>query len=61
VEVDAGKTAEADLAMIPGAIIGGRIFDEKGQFLSNAVVQAFRSVPIGTVSAVAPVHDSKGG
>jgi Carboxypeptidase regulatory-like domain len=41
VEVDAGKTAEADLAMIPGAIVGGRIFDEKGQLMSNAVVQAF--------------------
>jgi hypothetical protein len=41
VEVDAGKTAEANLAMIPGAIIGGRIFDEKGQLMPNAVVQAF--------------------
>ena len=41
VDVDAGKTAEADLAMIPGAIIGGRIFDEKGQLMSNAIVQAF--------------------
>jgi hypothetical protein len=41
VDVDAGKTAEADLAMIPGAIIGGRIFDEKGQLMSNANVQAF--------------------
>ena len=41
VDVDAGKTADADLAMIPGAIIGGRIFDEKGQLMSNAVVQAF--------------------
>jgi hypothetical protein len=27
--------------MIPGAIIGGRIFDEKGQLMSNANVQAF--------------------
>ena len=27
--------------MIPGAIIGGRIFDEKGQLMSNAIVQAF--------------------
>jgi hypothetical protein len=41
VVVDAGKAAEADLSMIPGAIIGGRIFDEKGQLMSNAVVQAF--------------------
>jgi len=41
VDVDAGKTADADLAMIPGAIIGGRIFDEKGQLMSNGVVQAF--------------------
>jgi hypothetical protein len=41
VDVDAGKTADADLAMIPGAIIGGRIFDEKGQLMSNATVQAF--------------------
>jgi hypothetical protein len=36
VDVYAGKTADADLAMIPGAIIGGRIFDEKGQLMSNA-------------------------
>jgi hypothetical protein len=41
VKVDAGKTVEANLSMIPGAIIGGRIFDEKGQLMSNAVVQAF--------------------
>jgi hypothetical protein len=41
VVIDAGKTAEADLPMIPGAIIGGRIFDEKGQLMSNAVVQVF--------------------
>jgi hypothetical protein len=41
VDVDAGKTAETNLAMIPGAIIGGRIFDEKGQLMSNANVQAF--------------------
>jgi len=41
VNVDAGKTADANLAMIPGAIIGGRIFDEKGQLMSNASVQAF--------------------
>ena len=27
--------------MIPGAILGGRIFDEKGQLMSNAIVQAF--------------------
>jgi hypothetical protein len=40
VAVDAGKTAEADLSMIPGAIIGGRIIDEKGQLMSNANVQA---------------------
>ena len=41
VDVDAGKTAEADVSMIPGAIIGGRIFDQKGQLMSNANVQAF--------------------
>jgi hypothetical protein len=41
VVVDAGKAGEAELAMIPGAIVGGRIFDEKGQLLSNANVQAF--------------------
>jgi hypothetical protein len=41
VAVDAGKTADADLSMIPGAIIGGRIFDENGQLMSNAIVQAF--------------------
>jgi hypothetical protein len=41
VAVDAGKTADADLSMIPGARIGGRIFDEKGQLMSNAIVQAF--------------------
>ena len=41
VTVDARKTADADLSLIPGAIIGGRIFDEKGQLMSNATVQAF--------------------
>ncbi len=41
VGVEAGKTAEADLSMIPGAIIGGRVYDEKGQLMSNANVQAF--------------------
>ena len=41
VDVVAGKTAEANPSMIPGAIIGGRILDEKGQLMSNANVQAF--------------------
>jgi hypothetical protein len=41
VDVDAGKTAEADLSMIPGAILGGRIFNQNGQVMSNANVQAF--------------------
>src|SRR6185436_4457074 len=41
VDVVAVKTADADPSMIPGAIISGRIFDEKGQLMSNANVQAF--------------------
>src|SRR6185436_19264631 len=41
VAVDTRKTAEAELSLIPGATIGGRIFDDKGQLMSNAVVQAF--------------------
>jgi hypothetical protein len=55
VAVDAGKTADADLAMIPGAIIGGRIFDEKGQLMSNAIVQAFTVAYAFGRATLAPV------
>jgi hypothetical protein len=41
IRVAAGEAAEANLAMIPGAIIGGRVFDANGQLMSNAAVQAF--------------------
>jgi hypothetical protein len=41
VDVVAGRTADANPSMIAGAIIGGKIFDEKGQVMSNANVQAF--------------------
>jgi Carboxypeptidase regulatory-like domain len=39
VRVDAGEKGDANLSMIPGAIIGGRIFDANGQLMSNAPVQ----------------------
>jgi hypothetical protein len=55
VAVDAGKTADADLAMIPGAIIGGRIFDEKGQLMSNVIVQAFTVAYAFGRATLAPV------
>jgi hypothetical protein len=36
----AGKeTKEGNVSMIPGAIIGGRVFDANGQLMSNATVQ----------------------
>jgi hypothetical protein len=37
--VIAGENSDAKLSMIPGAIIGGRIFDANGQLMSNATVQ----------------------
>jgi hypothetical protein len=62
--VDARKTAEANLIMIPGAIIGGRIFDEKGQVISNATVQAFTIAYAFGRSTLAPqvskVTDDRG-
>jgi hypothetical protein len=39
VNVVAKETKDASLALIPGAIIGGRIFDTNGQLMSNANVQ----------------------
>jgi hypothetical protein len=64
VDVDAGKTVDANLAMIPGAIIGGRIFDEKGQLMSNAIVQAFTVAYAFGRAALAPqvskVTDDRG-
>jgi hypothetical protein len=41
VRVGAGEKGDANLSMIPGAIIGGRIFDANGQLMSNAPVQVF--------------------
>jgi hypothetical protein len=39
VRVGTGENRDANLSMIPGAIIGGRIFDANGQLMSNATVQ----------------------
>jgi hypothetical protein len=35
------ETANANLSMAPGAIVGGRIYDANGQVMSNANVQIF--------------------
>jgi hypothetical protein len=35
------ETAKANLSMVPGAIVGGRIYDANGQVMSNANVQIF--------------------
>jgi sarcosine oxidase gamma subunit len=55
VAVVAGKTADADLSMIPGARIGGRIFDQKGELMSNANVQAFTLAYAFGRATLAPV------
>lgn len=39
VRVTAKETTTANVAMIPGAIVGGRVYDVNGQALSNANVQ----------------------
>src|SRR5262245_41190010 len=35
------ETANANVSMVPGAIVGGRIYDANGQAMSNANVQIF--------------------
>jgi hypothetical protein len=46
--VAAKETKDASLAMIPGGLIGGRVFGADGQLLSNAIVNALRvSYPLG--------------
>jgi hypothetical protein len=48
VSVVAKDTKDASLSMIPGALIGGRVFGLDGQLLSNAIVNALRvSYPLG--------------
>ncbi len=48
VSVVAKETKDASLSMIPGALIGGRVFGADGQLLSNAIVNALRvSYPLG--------------
>jgi len=48
VSVAAKETKEASLSLIPGALIGGRVFDANGQLLSNAIVNALRvTYPLG--------------
>src|SRR4030095_5357710 len=48
VNVVAKETKDASLSMIPGALIGGRVFGADGQLLSNAIVNALRvSYPLG--------------
>jgi len=48
VSVDAKETKDANVSMIPGALIAGRVFGVDGQLLSNAIVNALRvSYPLG--------------
>ncbi len=41
IAVAAGETREVPLAMVQGAIIAGRVFDETGAVVSNMTVQAY--------------------
>jgi hypothetical protein len=48
VTIAAKETKDASLSMIPGGLIGGRVFDVNGQLLPNAIVFALRvSYPLG--------------
>jgi hypothetical protein len=64
VRVAAREPGDASLSMIPGAIIGGRIFDTNGQLMSNAngqvfvVAYAFGHAVLGPL--VAKVTDDRG-
>ena len=42
VNVAASETKDASLSMIPGGLIGGRVFDANGQLISNAIVNALK-------------------
>ena len=44
VRVSSKETANANLSMVAGAIVGGRIYDANGQLMSNANVQIFTVV-----------------
>jgi hypothetical protein len=41
VRVSPKETTTANVAMLPGAIVGGRVYDANGQVMSNANVQIF--------------------
>jgi hypothetical protein len=40
--VTAKETKDANVSMIPGGLIGGRVFDANGQLLPNAIVNALK-------------------
>jgi hypothetical protein len=42
VSVAAKETKDANLSLIPGGLIGGRVFDANGQLLPNAIVNALK-------------------
>ena len=64
VSVVAKETKDTSLSMIPGALIGGRVFAADGQLLSNAIVNALRvSYPLGYAvleGQVSRVTDDRG-
>ena len=64
VSVAAKETKDASLSMIPGGLIGGRVFGADGQLLSNAIVNALRvTYPLGHAvlsGQVSKVADDRG-
>ena len=64
VSVVAKETKDASLSMVPGALIGGRVFGADGQLLSNAIVNALRvSYPLGHAvleGQVSKITDDRG-
>ncbi len=64
VSVAAKEIKDASLSMVPGALIGGRVFGTDGQLLSNAIVFALRvTYPLGHAvlsGQVSKIADDRG-
>jgi hypothetical protein len=59
VSVAAKETKDGNVSMIPGGLIGGRVFDANGQLLPNAIVNALKvTYPLG--NAVLSGQTNKG-
>jgi hypothetical protein len=64
VTVAAKETKDTSLSIVPGALLGGRVFGPNGQLVSNAIVWAMRvSYPLGHAvleGQVSKVTDDRG-